>query len=424
MNYRVFLFLLPLIYILFLYGCKKDADTISPQIVSIAPSENTHYNTFDTINVRATITDERELTFVSVELLNADLISVITPFGRSLSTKEYNLNASLIIDNLHLTSGTHYILITAKDSRNTTREYIEVNVSGIPYETRGYVTYENFTSQFEVHSYFNNTDTILYQGTGELMGGLVDNYYQQFGILYAPNGPFKVLPLYPFIHDWELDIQQGGFTFCRAQADKKSIQLGFKDQILSFYEGEGILKSSFVSAINYYPQYSLDDNENIVTWQRSSGASYGRIETFFKSGALKQVTNYTKDIVQFIPKTTLLTYILSNENSNGYMDIYNLENGILDIHEFENNTVFDACINNEENLFIASATGIIKYNSYTHQFTSFSDLEVTQIEWDIEQGILLATTNTELILLNTIGMVVQSYPLSGECVELSVWYSK
>ena len=106
MNFRVSLYLLPLIYVLFLYGCKKDEDTVAPQIIAIAPSENTHYNTFDTIQVQATITDERELTFVSVDLLNADLIPVITPFGRSLSVKEYNLNASLIIDNIHLSSGT------------------------------------------------------------------------------------------------------------------------------------------------------------------------------------------------------------------------------------------------------------------------------------------------------------------------------
>ena len=139
MNFPKLLFLLLSIYTIFCVSCKKDEDTSPPIITELAPNENTSFNTFDSISVQANLYDERELTFVSVELLNADLISVVTPYGKNLNGTDHFFNAQLIVDNIHIISGLHYILITAKDLQNTTRTYIKVHVNGIPFETKGYV---------------------------------------------------------------------------------------------------------------------------------------------------------------------------------------------------------------------------------------------------------------------------------------------
>lgn len=424
MRIRVSLFSLLLIYVLFSYSCNKNEDSTPPIIEVLAPSENTSYNTFDSIFVKANISDEQELTFVSVELLNADLISVITPFGRNLATNQYNLHATLIIDNIHLQSGKHYILITAKDSKNITRSYIEVYVYGIPYETVGYVSFENLGDQYEVHNYINNSDSIMRQSVGELKGGLVDTYNQQYGVLIAPDGPFEAYPLYPFIDEWEVPIKLGGITFCRAQSDKLSIQLGFKGQLLSFYQGEDELKTNFSSAVNYSPYYSLDKDEDIVTWQRTANSGSNRIETFFQSGALKQVTNYNYSIVQFLPKSDDFIYVISNSSSNAYMDIYNLESGVIQSQEFENMQFYDACIDNDGNLYIANEDEILKYNPISLQVSTFSTTQAVQLSWDRVQEVLVVASENQLLLFNSLGMQVQAYNLSGDCVELSVWYSK
>ena len=229
MNIRSLPFFLLSIYTIFCVSCKKDEDTSPPIITVIVPNENSSFNTFDSINIQANLFDDKELTFVSVELLNSDLISVVTPYGKALNSTEHFLNAQIIIDNIHIISGVHYILITAKDQQNTTRSYIKVHVNGIPFETKGYVSFELLGNGSEVHSYFGQSDTLLFQTNGEIIDGVVDSYYQQLGILYGSDGPFECYPLFPFIDSWSIQPIHGGITFCNTQTDDLSIQIGFKD---------------------------------------------------------------------------------------------------------------------------------------------------------------------------------------------------
>ena len=102
MHGKAILFSLLLMYVLFSISCNKNEDSIKPVITATAPATNMQYNTFDSIYVQAEITDEEGLSFVSVELLNADLISVVSPFGRTVSGNSYSLFTSLVIDNIHL----------------------------------------------------------------------------------------------------------------------------------------------------------------------------------------------------------------------------------------------------------------------------------------------------------------------------------
>lgn len=424
MNIRLLTLFLLSIYGFFSISCKKDNDTSPPQIEALAPVENSAYYTFDTIGVKANITDDRELTHVSVELLDANLISVVTPSSKNLSTKEYYLNASLIVDNIHLTSGTHYILITAKDKENTTRHFTEVIVYGLPIETRGYVTFENVLNQIEVHRYFNGNDSILYQTQGEVKGGLVDSYHQQLGVLKGPDGPFESHPLFPFINEWEIGNIHGDITFCRGQADKLNIQLGFTEQILSFYRGEGTLKRNFNSDVNYTPSYSLDHDENIVVWQKGPTQGSNRLEVFFPSGALKQVTSYNYTVVDLEIKDEDQVYVISNDENDGHMGIYNVENGEISDLLFSDEILKSACTDNSGKLYIAGSSGIYRYDPISFQLVTFSSTVASKIEWDLNLDRLIATSFNQLIVFNSIGMEIESFPLSGESVELAVWYSK
>ena len=423
-NIRLLILFLLSIYAFFSISCKKDNDSSPPQIEALNPSENSFHYTFDTIIVQATIVDDRELSHVSVDLLNADLISVVTPYSKNLSTKDYNLNAPLIIDNIHLTTGTHYILITAKDKENTTRKFIEVWVYGLPIETRGYVTFENTSNQFEVHRYYNGSDSILFQGQGELIGGLVDSYHQQFGILKGPDGPFESHPLFPFINEWEIGSINGGINYCRGQADKLTIQLGFQDQILSFYQGEATLKRNFSAEVNYTPLFSLDHDESIVVWQHSSVQGSDRLEVFFKSGALKQVTSYNYAVIGLEIKDEDQVYVVANNGNDGHMGIYNVENGEISDLLFEDQNLYSSCTDNLNRLYIASSNGIYRYDPISLQLATISPIIATNLIWDLNLDRMIATTDNELIVLNAVGMEIESFPLSGDCVELEVWYSK
>jgi hypothetical protein len=424
MHGKVILFSLIVMYVLFSISCKKNEDSIKPVINASTPAPNTQYNTFDSIFVQAEITDEEGLTFISVELLNSDLISVVAPYGRTISGNSYSLFATLVIDNIHLQSGKHYVMITAKDSKNTTRHYIEVFVYGLPLQTNGYVCFENTGSDFQVRSLFGESDTLLYQGAGNIKGGIVDSYHQQFGFLKGPDGPFEAYPLFPFIDSWEIPVSQGGLTFCRMQANTLDIQIGFKNQLLSFYQGEKNLSKTFTSADMYYPELSLILEDDIITWQKTASNSANRIETFFNSGALKQVTSYNRDIVQLLPKSEDFSYILSNTGDSSFFDIYGLESGVIQSEGFATNHFYDGCIDSGNFVYIATESEILRYNPQTFQFSTFASVACRQIAWDYVNNVLVAGTENEVLVYSPTGSELQNYPLIGDCVELSVWYTK
>ena len=411
-------------YAIFCVSCKKDEDNSAPVISVVNPQENSSFNTFDTLYIQANLSDDRNLTFVSVELLNNDLISVVSPFGRNLNSSSYNLNAQLIIDNIHLTSGIHYILITAKDEVNTSRTYIKIFVNGLPFETKGYVSFENVGSQIEVHSYFNLNDTLLLQTNGEVKGGIVDSYHQQLGILKGPEGPFQCFPLFPFIEEWEVAEMNGGLTFCNMQIENNYIQLGFNDQLLSIYEGEAQLKGSFQSDISFTPMLSLINGDNIIVWQQSPSQGANRLEVFYQSGAIKQISPYNRSVVAFVVKDNNHSYVISNEGTSAYLDIYNHENGIINSQSFENEHFYDACKDANGNVYISGLNGIKKYNPTTLQLNSFSPVVASQVCWDFDQERLIAASSNEIIVMNILGQEQYSSTLNGECMELTVWYSK
>lgn len=398
-----------------------------PPTVSISqPATNSNHNTFDTLIVSAQIQDDREISFVSVELLNADLVSVVTPYSTrpNTNTTSYNLNALLIIDNIQLTSGKHYILVTAKDSKNTTREYREIFVSGIPYTTKGYMSFENVGGSMEVHSYFQGSDTLLLSTGGNLSGGIVDSYHQQFGILNESTHSFHAFPLNQFIDAWEISNLHGGVNVCRSQANSLPIQLCFENGIVSFYEGEASLKRSFNSATNYRPYLSMDLNNHAITWQLNTAPNSNRIETFFPSGSLNQVTNYPGSVVGLEARDDNFAYIVSNLGSNAIVDVFSLTEGVYTSYQIEDVEFYDSCTDGDGNLFIASSTGIKKFDKFSFQFTNYSSHIAKEITWNLIFNRAVIATSNELIELNQLGGTLISQPLQGDCVELSVWYSK
>ena len=125
MNIKFLLFASFTMYVFFASSCKKDEDENPPRITNISPEAGSMYNTFDTIFVSALIEDDRNIEFVGVDILNQDQIPVLSPFGFRPGRATYNLNTGIIIDNIQLTSGPHFVRITAEDGRNTTREFVE-----------------------------------------------------------------------------------------------------------------------------------------------------------------------------------------------------------------------------------------------------------------------------------------------------------
>lgn len=412
----------------YFFSCKKETDEIPPTIEVSRPIKNESYDTFDTIFVEALVKDNQKLRSVSAELLDADLKTVITPFSKTLDSPEYEMNTALIIDNIHLTSGKHYLLITASDENNTSKSFTEIRVNGLPLLTKGYMVYESEGAQVKLHQYINGTDSIKWQNEGPFKDGLIDNYYQQAGYLRGTGGPFSTLPLFPFIGPWELPPDEGGITFCRSQPDQIGIQIGYKNGIMSLFIEEGNLRKTYQSGTTYYPALSLLNDDNVIIWQVQDGQSSNRIEVFYFGGTIRQVSPFNPTVINLVNKNNTEIYIGANENGNGKLISYGLENGLFtDLYEFSDEPVVALCKGKTGMVYLSTSAGIYRYNDQVGNPISpvpFSDIPAVNLDWDFVNEVLVVTTEDELFILNSSGAVLQSYPLNGNPEKLQVWYSK
>lgn len=132
-----FLFILCLILALGILSCRKEKDSVSPQIEIIQPYENEGFDVSDTLMVEATVADENKLTSIQVQLTDQEyipkgqLVNIPVTGNPQHFTVEYPLNSQ------NLPAGDYYIQVRASDGVNAKLKYRTIKLSAEPQTLTG-----------------------------------------------------------------------------------------------------------------------------------------------------------------------------------------------------------------------------------------------------------------------------------------------
>ena len=91
--------------LVFLFSCSKDKDDIKPTIIVHSPIELQQVNGIDTLQVRASISDDRNIERVSVSLLDANGIPVLSTTTKTPNSVDFELSTFYIFDNIYYCLG-------------------------------------------------------------------------------------------------------------------------------------------------------------------------------------------------------------------------------------------------------------------------------------------------------------------------------
>lgn len=110
-------------------SCNKQKDEEAPVIVFSSPQTNSEYDIYDTITVKATVTDNEKVEYISISLTDQENNLLFSQEAYYEEKTIVTAEMSLIIDNNQLESGTYYIRIIASDGVNIMDNFREIRIN-------------------------------------------------------------------------------------------------------------------------------------------------------------------------------------------------------------------------------------------------------------------------------------------------------
>ena len=112
-------------------SCDKE-DAIAPIVVVNTPLALSNFNVLDYITIQGNASDETNIEWVEIKLLNNDLVSVADQIVLYSNDLDFDFSANLLINDIHLNSGNYYLKIAVSDGSNVTTSYVELLLSAVP----------------------------------------------------------------------------------------------------------------------------------------------------------------------------------------------------------------------------------------------------------------------------------------------------
>lgn len=400
------------------FSCKKDQPADSPTVQISAPTGQQTFNVFDTITVRAHVTDPQGLKSISVYLANSQSTQVLPVVSPAITSNDMQISVPYVLSDFHMPGGQYYITVKAYNGTNSTVAYQQVNVNAAP--TKRVAIYAITRSGFNTEVW--KVDSLLHVSAGNIVPGDfsasdVNSYYQQLYIAAHDSGNINAYGVPVFGGAWGVTGTNSSipcFTNVYSYGDAAYVSFYnvSGDGYVNYYNHLGLQQSHINDNTGYYPIKTLlwgnylfveeknktSNSENLVLYFSQSGLGYQQIAL---PGPLVWMCGMDNDhIFVFGNTATGSPYIMQYTiSTNVFYSPYILPSAKLLSAVQLSSGIFLAGFNN----------GIINEYIFTPSLNTIqyiSGANATQIRYD--------AVNSELVVAT--GKIVQEYscgPTSG-----------
>lgn len=364
MKKLLFLFLC---FSLVLFSCKKK-DEISPYVKITSPTAYSNYNVLDTLAVTGTISDNEQLEYVKLSLLNEDNITVATAVTLFPEAKEYALNHEFIIDNILLESGEYNLLVTASDGENETRKYIEITLNEAVRELTGILFTETPSSNSVVVKIIKpdlSVEQFAY-AAGDFSSAAASSKNQLFYMAGSQTGSLRAFSMLTHAELWSVPANplSGAPYFSDVYEDDGTLYVSFFDGMLKAFDKNGTVKQQIdVGGYNCFKIFKMGNL--IFSEQQQIGTTNRRLAVYdAESAAQVQAVELDMELVAFCKRNDDNVFVFGNSANQGYMKNYVIsDNGFWEPHALESGLVLSAQ-RVDDNSFLIGQQGAVYYYTY------------------------------------------------------------
>lgn len=433
---RKIVFKIAVVFIVFLFSCSKDKDETLPTIVIHAPVHLQQINGIDTIQVLATITDDRNLESVSVSLRDGNDIPVLPTISKSPNARDYELNVFYFFDNVHLPSGQYDFAINASDGENTNTKYVTIFLNETPRVRKGIFVISNggnFSDVYYLDSIYNGS---FYNSiNGDYLGTAVNSFDQQFIHASGITGSISSIDLNSGGNIWNIPIINSpptpfytGFLY-----SNQSIFLGKRNGGIQGYNRYGAANFNSSPNTGFYMESAIVHETNInsylVAEEKSIAGSFVKLRLYWmSSGVFVQQVDVNSDIKGIYSQTQGTIILLVNDaTSNGKLLFYDISSGQTSSPFNINVGQIDDCIEISTGVYLVAEGGnltLINANNYS-TLPYLTGIGASRLWYDDLTNELFVANGSSLSIYDYSSKGLKdTYTHTDVIKEVVFWYNK
>lgn len=413
-----------------LTSCKKDKNTAPPEITILSPNENSSFSVFDTLKVKAEISDENQLLSVSVQLLEENLTPAQSVFRKSISGKEYSFLTDYIISDSQLSSGFYFLKVSASDGVNESKEYIKIYISESATTSKGIVIISLISfNKIEV-SILGNNDSVQFFVTVncDYAASSVSSENQYINILG------KIIPgLNSYrINDksiqWSVPSVGSMPYFENLNFYNEMSYVCYKDGRITGYDKNGNSQFNATAGSAFYPEKSFLLNTKLLVQEKEIAGIKRQLAVYYSSGALQQTYMLPLNVVAFAWQDDNNVFLFGNDSSGkGKILLYNLnDNYTWSPYSIPGGApINDAVRVNTNEYLIALNHAVFKYFYSPGNFIELINKENARIKYDeVNNRVITESANNLDIYSYENGGLISSYTHSQPILDFHLLNTK
>jgi len=430
-----FIFSLLIVAVSFFDSCKKkETDMLGPIVTITAPAINQSFNVFDLITVHASLSDDTKITAVSVSIVNDQYTPVVTSVSVPVTSPTMTLNTTYYIDNIHLLSGTYYLLITATDGTNDSHAYQKIYINAVPKTLKKiFVTSSTNSSQTNL-SYIDSTFTTIvpyHNFSGDYISSSVSSYYQQAYMCGYYTGNFQGITLNNNAVKFTVTpLITSEPYFTGFYNDDMNNYVARYDGHIKGYDYLGNPIYSATATGSFYPTKFCFNNNYLIAEEIDKTSSAKKLATYYPTGSPLQEVSITQDVVAFCEKDFENVFVFGNVSGLGIIQLFNrTTNNLWSPYPYSLGTgsILSALKIDDDTYLIGYSNGtILKYqyqnSSVTNYLTGYTAIQLKYD--DVNNRIIVVEANRITAIDYPTAVLVKTINSSETILGVNLLYNR
>jgi hypothetical protein len=413
-------------------GCKEDEDDISPRVIVSQPFENQPFQSTDTIEATATITDNEQLTSVTLELLDLNFELVGKRESYFASGTSFNFGQFFPIDGELLESGDYYLAFRANDGNNIGSAFVKIRINAIPRQLDGVVAVTKANNQTSV--YYREEDQSNFELKTSFFNDAVGaglNYRQDIlGIAGGEAGDAVFFDL----EEYEVVATIPGFGNVGLPF---YATLSFEDEIDRFFvaERDGLVRvldenAAQLLAFNilkqHVPQEFFGNEEGFFVLEKEIDSPLHVLTHYTFQGLLLDVYQVNGPVRSLDSRNFNEKFVWVDAPGGFELRLLNLATGFLSLPYQRPDASLTDAVRVDQNVFILSTSeGLLRYNYSNGGVTNLNmSAPFGELYYDELSQLIYVVDGEEAIVYTTDGVELGAFSFPEEIVFIGFDYNR